>query len=54
MTWKWNKPTDTFQRFYNGTTPDMLADNVQNQAANVVVQYVQISYGPWLENDQGG
>jgi hypothetical protein len=32
----------------------MLADNVQNQAANVVVQYVQISYGPWLENDEGG
>jgi hypothetical protein len=40
--------------FYNGSTPDMLADNVQNQAANVVVQYVQISYGPWLENDEGG
>ena len=32
----------------------MLADNVQNAAANVVVQYVQISYGPWLENDEGG
>jgi hypothetical protein len=54
VTWKWNKATDTFLRYYNGTTPDMLADNVQNQAANVVVQYVQISYGPWLENDQGG
>jgi hypothetical protein len=54
VTWKWNKATDTFLRFYNGTTPDMLADNVQNQAANVVVQYVQISYGPWLENDEGG
>ena len=25
----------------------MLANNVQNAAANVVVQYVQISYGPW-------
>ena len=54
VTWKWNKATDTFLRFYNGTTPDMLANNVQNQAANVVVQYVQISYGPWLENDEGG
>ncbi len=32
----------------------MLADNVQNAAANVVVQYVQISYGPWLENSEGG
>jgi hypothetical protein len=53
VTWKWNKPTDTFLRYY-GFAPDMLADNVQNAAANVIVQYVQISYGPWLENDEGG
>ena len=32
----------------------MLADGVQNTAANVIVQYVQISYGPWLENSEGG
>ena len=54
MTWKWNPTTNTFQRYYNGTTPDMLADGAQNQTPNVVVQYVQISHGPWLENDQGG
>jgi hypothetical protein len=54
VTWKWNKPSDTFLRYYNGTTPDVLANNMQNQASNVIVQYVQISYGPWLENDQGG
>ena len=54
VTWKWNTATNTFLRYYNGTTPDMLADNVQNAAANVVVQYVQISYGPWLENSEGG
>jgi Protein of unknown function (DUF3048) N-terminal domain/Protein of unknown function (DUF3048) C-terminal domain len=54
VTWKWNPATNTFQRFYNGTTPDMLADGAQNQTPNVVVQYVHISYGPWLENDQGG
>ena len=53
VTWKWNKATDTFLRYY-GFTPDMLADNVQNAASNVIVQYVQISYGPWLENDEGG
>ena len=53
VTWKWNKATDTFLRYY-GFMPDMLADNVQNAAANVIVQYVQISYGPWLENDEGG
>ncbi len=54
VTWKWNPTTNTFQRFYNGTTPDMLADGTQNQTPNVVVQYVQISYGPWYENDLGG
>jgi hypothetical protein len=50
VTWKYNKIFGVFQRFYNGTAPDMLADNVQTSAANVVVQYVAISYGPWLEN----
>lgn len=54
VTWKWNPATKTFQRFYNATAPDMLADGVQNAAANVIVQYVQISYGPWLENSEGG
>ncbi|HWD55471.1 MAG TPA: DUF3048 domain-containing protein [Acidimicrobiales bacterium] len=54
VTWKWNAATNTFQRYYNGTTPDLLADNVQNQTPNVVVQYVPISYGPWTENSEGG
>ncbi|HEY1652381.1 MAG TPA: DUF3048 domain-containing protein [Acidimicrobiales bacterium] len=54
VTWKWNSTTNTFQRFYNATTPDMLADNVQDQTPNVVVQYVAISYGPWAENSEGG
>jgi hypothetical protein len=54
VTWKYNASISAFQRFYNGTTPDVLADGVQNAAANVVIQYVQISYGPWLENSEGG
>jgi Protein of unknown function (DUF3048) N-terminal domain/Protein of unknown function (DUF3048) C-terminal domain len=54
VTWKWNATTNTFQRFYNGTTPDMLVGGAQNQTPNVVVQYVQVSYGPWLENSEGG
>ena len=54
VTWKYNASISAFQRFYNGTTPDVLADGVQNTAANVIVQYVQISYGPWLENSEGG
>jgi hypothetical protein len=54
VTWKYNPALHAFQRFYNGTQPDMLVDGVQNTAANVVVQYVQISYGPWAENEEGG
>jgi Protein of unknown function (DUF3048) N-terminal domain/Protein of unknown function (DUF3048) C-terminal domain len=54
VTWKYNPTISAFQRFYNGTTPDTLSDGVQNTAANVIVQYVQISYGPWLENSEGG
>ena len=33
--------------------PDTLADGTQNAAANVIVQYVAISYGPWVENSEG-
>jgi Protein of unknown function (DUF3048) N-terminal domain/Protein of unknown function (DUF3048) C-terminal domain len=54
VTWKYNSAVSAFTRFYNGTTPDMLSDGTQNTAANVIVQYVQISYGPWVENSEGG
>jgi hypothetical protein len=54
VTWKYDPSISAFKRYYNGSTPDMLADGTQNTAANVVVQYVSISYGPWLENSEGG
>jgi hypothetical protein len=54
VTWKWNATTGTFQRYYNATTPDLLANGIQNQASNVIVQYVAISYGPWAENNLPG
>ena len=54
VTWRYDPTSTDFLRFYNGATPDLLADGVQNSAANVIVQYVQISYGPWLENSEGG
>ncbi|MGP0031973.1 MAG: DUF3048 domain-containing protein [Acidimicrobiales bacterium] len=54
VTWRYDPATKEFQRFYNADVPDLLAEGVQNAAANVVVQYVQISYGPWLENSEGG
>jgi hypothetical protein len=54
VTWRYNPAISAFARFYNGSTPDVLADGAQNTAANVIVQYVRISYGPWLENSEGG
>jgi hypothetical protein len=53
VVWRYVPQIHAWQRFY-GLAPDMLADNLQNTAANVVVQHVSVSYGPWAENDQGG
>jgi hypothetical protein len=50
VTWKYNAFYGVFQRYYNTTSPDIQADGLQISASNVVVQYVAISYGPWLEN----
>lgn len=59
--WRWNAKTGTWLRFYNvGSSstpdiqPDILTDGAQNQAQNVIVQQVNITYGPWLENSVGG
>ncbi len=59
--WRWDSSTGTWMRFYNvGSTsdrdiqPDVLAGGVQNQAQNVIVQLVNLTYGPWVENSEGG
>lgn len=59
--WRWDQSTGTWMRFYNvGSTsdpdiqPDVLTDGVQNQAQNVIVQQVNVTYGPWVENSEGG
>jgi hypothetical protein len=59
--WRWNPATGTWLRFYNDGSqyapdivPDVLTDGVQNQAQNVVIEEVNITYGPWLENFEGG
>ncbi len=53
VTWQWNAPTGTYQRFYSGT-PDRLLDGSQTAATNVVVMTVQTGIGSWVENEQGG
>lgn len=59
--WRWNPATTTWLRYYNvgspsvpNIQPDLLSDGVQNQAQNVIVEDVNITFGPWVENSQGG
>lgn len=61
--WRWDPRTGTWLRFYDNTAglpgpaviqPDLLRDGVQDQAQNVIIQLVHLSYGPWLENFEGG
>jgi hypothetical protein len=54
VTWKYNPTFGVYGRYYNGSSPDNLADGQQNSASTVIVQFVAISYGPWLENAEGG
>lgn len=51
--WRYDAKTQRFLRYYR-TSPDTLANGVQNSAANVIVQFVHVSYGPWTENTEGG
>lgn len=53
VVWRYNTKLHAFQRYY-GSTPDTLSTGAQETAANVVVQFVQVTYGPWLENTTGG
>ncbi len=53
VVWKYDATSRKFLRFY-GTSADKLSNGVQNSAANVIVQYVNVFYGPWAENTEGG
>ncbi len=53
VVWNYDAATKQYLRFF-GSTPDVLSDGTQNSAANVIIQVVQVTYGPWLENDLGG
>lgn len=50
--WRWSASKGAFLRYYK-STPDRLSNGVQNAATNVVVQFVNVTYGPWVENTQG-
>jgi hypothetical protein len=53
VVWKYDSELHAFHRYY-GSSPDVLSTGAQETAANVIVQFVQITYGPWLENSTGG
>ncbi len=53
VVWRYDPSLGSYLRNY-GSTPDILSDGHQNAAANVIVQIVHITYGPWLENSAGG
>ena len=53
IVWRWDATKNAFMRYYN-ETPDVNQDGVQNSAQNVIVQSVVLTYGPWVENAEGG
>lgn len=52
VVWKYSTTNHDYLRFY-GTTPSNLMNGSQISATNVVVQFVHVYYGPWVENTQG-
>lgn len=52
-TWTWNAATGRWLLSYSGTRATV-SDGGQIAATNIVVQTVHVTYGPWLENSEGG
>jgi hypothetical protein len=52
-TWVWDPAEGQWLRSY-GDVPANLADGSRIRAANIVVQVVQVSYGPWTEDGNYG
>jgi hypothetical protein len=48
-TWVWNSSAKQWQLEFSGQ-PALLSDGEQISATNVVVQSVQVTYGPWVES----
>jgi hypothetical protein len=52
-TWTWDAPSGHWLLAYSGV-PASIPAGGQVSTSNIVVQTVQVTYGPWLENDVGG
>jgi hypothetical protein len=53
VTWQWSASAGKYLRFYSGAA-DILLDNSQTAATNVVILSVQTATGSWVENSEGG
>lgn len=51
-TWTWSSSAGRWMLAYSGQ-PDILANGNQMSATNIVVQMVNVTYGPWVENSEG-
>jgi hypothetical protein len=51
--WTWNAPSGHWLLSYSGI-PATVANGTQIATTNIVVQTVHVTYGPWLENSEGG
>ena len=52
VVWLYEPTLGRYLRFY-GTTPDILSTGIQESACNVVVEFIDVTYGPWVEDAQG-
>lgn len=52
-TWSWDGSSNRWLLSYSGA-PATVDNGSQIGMANVIVQTVQVSYGPWVENAEGG
>jgi hypothetical protein len=53
VVWSYSTSQHEYLRLY-GSSPDEINGGRQESATNVVIQFVQIHYGPWVENSLGG
>ena len=53
VVWNYSAAQKDYLRSYGGS-PDEMSGGGQQSATNVVVQFVHVTYGPWLENSEGG
>jgi len=52
-TWTWNAGTDTWALAFSGE-PATVSSGAQIATSNVVIMTVSVTYGPWVENEEGG